>query len=53
MIASQAERQGDLNVVRMDFVLEKIGVIEERILIIEYALSVLSKRVDELASERD
>lgn len=52
MITGQVERQGALDVARIDFVLERISIIEERILIIEYALSALSKRVDELASER-
>jgi len=43
----------DLKQPRADRVLDKIDVIEERILILEYALSALSKKVDEVARSRN
>ncbi len=53
MISGNAAKPGDLNQPCSEGVLEKIDVIEERILILEYALSALSKKVDELAHSRN
>ncbi len=53
MMTSNADKLSDLNPTRVDGVLEKLDVLEERILILEYALSALSKKVDEIAASRN
>jgi len=53
MISWNAAKTCDLERQYSEGVLGKIDVIEERVMILEYALSELSKKVDELAHSRN